>query len=60
MSGVSSSFWTLNSWDRLKIPKPFSVIYIGFYTEYSGGDDVVVFNNYLNKNQKDIDSYVGF
>ncbi len=30
VSAISTRFWELNSWDRLKIPKPFGTIYISF------------------------------
>ena len=29
-SGISSQYWTLPTWDKTKIPKPFSIIYIQF------------------------------
>ena len=48
MSGKSSSYWTLNSWDKLKIPKPFSTITVSFGEKYSKGYDLNSFNNYLN------------
>ena len=43
MSGSSSKSWTLNTWDRLKLPKPFSIIYISFYEKYTGNKNVAVF-----------------
>lgn len=49
MSGKASSFWTLKTWDQLKIPKPFSTITISFGEKYHEGDDLKAFNNYLNK-----------
>ena len=55
MSGASSKSWTLNTWDQLKLPKPFSVIYISFYEKYSGNKNIEVFSQYLNDNQNKID-----
>ena len=55
MSAVSSKFWTLNTWDRIKLPKPFSTIHVGFYVEYKGSGDLSCFNTYLNKNQNHLD-----
>ena len=49
MSGEASSFWTLKTWDQLKIPKPFSTITVSFGEKYRGGYDLKAFNNYLNK-----------
>ena len=49
MSGHASSFWTLKTWDQLKIPKPFSTITVSFGKRYQGGYDLKSFNNYLNK-----------
>ena len=51
MKGSASSFWTLNSWDRLKIPKPFSTITISFSDKYSGVYNLDEFNSYLNNIQ---------
>jgi len=48
MGGKASSFWTLNTWDQLKIPKPFCTITISFGKEYGGGFDLKTFNSYLN------------
>mgnify|MGYP001241151496 CR=1 FL=1 len=59
MSGISSRFWTLQTWDEIKIPKPFSTIHIRFFREYVGEKDVAVFNNYLNNNQEKTDRLVG-
>ena len=49
MTGKASSFWTLNTWDQLKIPKPFSTITLSFGNKYAGDDRLKSFNNYLNK-----------
>ena len=46
----------LNTWDKIKIPKPFSTITVGFYKQYSGKNNINDFNDYLNNNQKKIDS----
>ena len=48
MAGKASSYWTLNTWDQLKIPKPFSTITISFGEKYKGGFDLKTFNSYLN------------
>ena len=49
MSGNASSYWTLKTWDKLKIPKPFSTITVSFGEKYSKGFDLKSFNNYLNR-----------
>jgi len=49
MSGKASSFWTLKTWDQLKIPKPFSTITVSFGEKYRDGYNLKAFNNYLNK-----------
>ena len=56
MSASATRFWTLNTWDKIKIPKPFSTITVGFYKQYSGKNNINDFNDYLNNNQKKIDS----
>jgi len=58
MSATASSFWTLKTWDKIKIPKPFSIIYLSFYSKYSKGFCLKEFNLYLNNNQNEIDSHV--
>ena len=35
-SGTSAKYWTINSWDQTKIPKPFSTIHIQFSDPYNG------------------------
>ena len=52
MRGEASSFWQLKTWDKTRLPKPFSIINIYFYPEYSGKDSVVQFNDYLNRAHK--------
>ena len=46
VSGTASRFWTLPSWDKTVIPKPFSTIYIQFSEP---------FKHSKNSNQEDID-----
>lgn len=60
VSGSSSSCWTLNTWDKIKLPKPFCKIHISFAPLYLKGNDIKVFNDYLNKNQDALDEEVGF
>jgi len=49
MSSRASSFWRLNSWDKMILPKPFSTITVSFYPEYKGGDNLNRFDEYLNQ-----------
>ena len=47
--GGSTKFWEIESWDRLRIPKPFGTIYI----EFSGLMD------YSNDQNKHVDTIIG-
>ena len=59
-SGISNKYWTLPTWDKTKIPKPFSKIYIKFSKIHSGNipldeQSMVLF---INKNQEELCEYV--
>ena len=51
MSGKADSFWRLNSWDKMILPKPFTTIHVYFSPEYKGNYNIDTFNDYLNKNE---------
>ena len=56
ISGVSSGFWSLKSWDKTQIPKPFSTIYLRFskpFVKFENPDnESEEISNYINKNHK--------
>ena len=58
MSAISTRFWTINTWDQLKLPKPFSVIHVVFCTPYENFYDLEHFNNYLTKHQNNTDTII--
>ena len=55
-SAISSSFWELPSWDKTKIPKPFSTIYIKFDEQYFNSDQTTSedISRYINNNQNQL------
>ena len=58
MTALSSCFWSLNTWDKLKLPKPFSVIHIAFDKPYEAGYSLDVFNQYLTNHQIKLDKLI--
>jgi len=48
MSGEAKSFWRLNTWDKMMLPKPFTTITVRFNAEYNKEYSVEKFNQYLN------------
>ena len=58
MSASSTGFWTLNTWDKLKLPKPFSVIHVSFCEPYQKNTNIDSFNSYLTNHQNKIDKIV--
>tara|TARA_B100000029_G_scaffold334784_1_gene326877 strand:- start:251 stop:880 length:630 start_codon:yes stop_codon:yes gene_type:complete len=56
MSASATKFWTLNTWDKLKLPKPFSIIHVSFCSPYNNTANIDVFNNYLTDHQIKIDA----
>ena len=58
----STSFWKINSWDTLQIPKPFGTIYIKFSDplDYSkdSSNNADLLTNFLNKNLYELDSLI--
>jgi lysophospholipid acyltransferase (LPLAT)-like uncharacterized protein len=58
-SAISSSYWTLPSWDKTKIPKPFSTIYIKFSSPYNKKKpNQEIITSFINKNQTDLENYI--
>ena len=55
-SAISSSFWELPSWDKTKIPKPFSTIYVKFDKQYFIHDNITSENvsQYIDNNQQQL------
>ena len=59
-SGISNKYWTLPTWDKTKIPKPFSKIYIKF-SKISSVDiplDEQSMALFINKNQEELCEYI--
>jgi hypothetical protein len=59
VSGTASRFWTLPSWDKTVIPKPFSTIYIQFSEpfkqhESSHQEDIDKISQYITANYHDL------
>lgn len=57
VSGTASEYWTLPSWDKTIIPKPFSTIYIQFanpliYKVDSSIEESVAVSEYMNSNSR--------
>ncbi len=58
MSCSSSSFWELPSWDKTRVPKPFSTIYVSIDQALNYKDstnEVEDLNTYLNTNLDALD-----
>ena len=58
MSCSSSRFWELPSWDKTRVPKPFSTVYITFDSamDYNNAsNEVEDLNTYLNTNLDHLD-----
>ena len=55
-SAISSAFWELPSWDKTKIPKPFSTIYVKFDEHYFNDDQINSQNisKYIEDNQNQL------
>ena len=58
ITAFSSRFWSLNTWDKLKLPKPFSVIHVAFDKPYEGGYNLDTFNQYLTNHQTKLEKLV--
>tara|TARA_Y100001970_G_scaffold58592_1_gene74429 strand:+ start:5011 stop:5637 length:627 start_codon:yes stop_codon:yes gene_type:complete len=60
ISGSASSFWTLPSWDKTIIPKPFSTIYIQFGQPFrerpKQGEEVKKVSQYITQNYQDLNN----
>ena len=56
VSGAASSYYSLPSWDKTKIPKPFSTIYIKFDEHYFNSDQTTSedISRYINNNQNQL------
>ena len=58
-SAISSRYWTLPSWDKTKIPKPFSTIYIKFSHPYNDEPPTQKrMTSFINKNQTELAKHV--
>ena len=56
ITGEAERFWSLPSWDKTIIPKPFSTIHLKFakpleYSNQTNSDDV---SEYMNKNYSEL------
>ena len=60
--GGSTQFWEVNSWDKLRIPKPFGTIYIEFSDAMDYADDqnenADMLTNFLNDNLHKLDQKI--
>ena len=60
-SGISTKFWQLKSWDKTRIPKPFSTIHIQFGNPFQGfknsDNEVQEITEYINENYNNLDSH---
>ena len=62
MSCCASSFWSLSSWDKTHIPKPFSTIYVSFSSPFISKNTLPEeeqITNYLNDNLKELENKFG-
>lgn len=59
-TAISSSFWELPSWDKTKIPKPFSTVYIRFENHLLNKKNVSSkqISDYINNNQNKLNEAV--
>jgi lysophospholipid acyltransferase (LPLAT)-like uncharacterized protein len=58
-SAISDSYWTLPSWDKTKIPKPFSTIYIKFSLPYGQPKPTQeIITAFINKNQSELEAHI--
>jgi lysophospholipid acyltransferase (LPLAT)-like uncharacterized protein len=58
-SAISDSYWTLPSWDKTKIPKPFSTIYIKFSLPYGQPKPTQeIITAFINKNQSELETHI--
>ena len=63
ISGTATKYWTLPSWDKTIIPKPFSTIHIQFappftHTIHSTTNESVAVSNYMNNNYNTLNKRV--
>ena len=66
ISGTASSYKTFGSWDRFRIPKPFSTVYLNIAPllempseKLSSEKEVKYLSDYINKNQDEVDVWAG-
>ena len=62
ISGSASSYKVFGSWDRFRIPKPFSTIYLNIAPllempkeKLSPEDEIKYLSDYMNKYQDEVD-----
>ena len=63
VSGTATKYWSLPSWDKTIIPKPFSIIHVQFSDPFIDKIDSTVSENvaisdYMNKNYQDLNKKV--
>ena len=63
ITGSASSYKTFNSWDRFRIPKPFSTVYLNIAPllempseKLSSEEEVKYLSDYMNKYQDEVDA----
>ncbi len=62
-SGTASNYWTLPSWDKTIIPKPFSTIYIQFASPFDNTmqaitNEAAEISDYINQNHDNLNQKV--
>ena len=62
ISCSSTNFWTVSSWDKLRIPKPFGTIYIEFsdpmIIEDNNPSEASLLTGFLNQNLNHLDKQI--
>ena len=64
ISSTSTKFWEVNSWDKLRIPKPFGTVYINISKplntneDYKKIKDAKTLSQYLNDNLNELDETI--
>jgi len=66
ISGSASSYKVFGSWDKFRVPKPFSTIYLNIAPllemptkKLSSEEEVKYLSDYINKNQDEVDAWAG-
>ena len=59
VSALSNKYWEIPSWDKTKIPKPFSTIYVRFSSPFNNNNiNSKTVSSFINSNQNDLNQYI--